>query len=121
MAINGTHMLLYSSEPEKLREMLRDAFGFTHVDAGHGWLIFQTPPSEVGVHPAEGNAGTHAVSFLCDDIHKTIAELRAKGVDVDPEPATHRYGIVTMMHLPGGCNVQLYQPLHPIAADIPKT
>ncbi|MEY4094208.1 MAG: hypothetical protein RLZZ53_1407 [Acidobacteriota bacterium] len=122
MAINGTHMLFYSSEPEKLRDMLRDAFGFTHVDAGHGWLIFRTPPSEVGVHPAEGsNAGTHAISFMCDDIHNTIAELRAKGVDVDPEPATHRYAIVTMMRLPGGCNAQLYQPLHAIAADIPKS
>jgi catechol 2,3-dioxygenase-like lactoylglutathione lyase family enzyme len=118
MAINGTHLLLYTSEPEKLRTMLRDVFGFTHVDAGHGWLIFRTPPSEVGVHPEEdGNAGTHAVSFMCDDINKTIAELRAKGVEID-EPADHGYGIVTMMHLPGGCDVQLYEPRHPIAADI---
>lgn len=120
MAINGTHMLFYTTEPEQLRAVLRDAFGFTHVDAGHGWLIFRTPPSEVGVHPAEGNnAGTHAISFMCDDITKTIAELRAKGVDVDPEPQDRGYGIVTMMRLPGGCNVQLYQPRHPIAAEIP--
>ncbi len=28
MAINGLHGLLYTSEPEKLRAMLRDAFGF---------------------------------------------------------------------------------------------
>jgi predicted enzyme related to lactoylglutathione lyase len=119
MAITGTHMLLYTTEPEKLRAMLRDVFGFTHVDAGHGWLIFRTPPGEVGVHPAEnGNAGTHAISFMCDDITATIAKLRSQGVDVDPEPADHGYGIVTMMHLPGGCDVQLYEPRHPIAADI---
>ncbi|HWI20936.1 MAG TPA: VOC family protein [Vicinamibacterales bacterium] len=119
MPINGTHMLLYTTEPEKLRAMLRDVFGFKHVDAGDGWLIFRTPPGEVGVHPAEnGNAGTHAISFMCDDIHATIADLRAKGVDVDPEPADHGYGIVTMMHLPGGCDVQLYEPRHRIAADI---
>ena len=31
--------------------MLRDAFGFTHVDAGDGWLIFALPPAELGVHP----------------------------------------------------------------------
>jgi hypothetical protein len=121
MPITGTHMLLYTTEPEKLRAMLRDVFGFKHVDAGHGWLIFRTPPGEVGVHPAEhGNAGTHAVSFMCDDINKTIAGLRAKGVDVDQEPADHGYGIVTMMHLPGGCDVQLYEPRHPIAADIKR-
>jgi len=119
MAIFGTHLLLYTTEPEKLRAMLRDAFGFPHVDAGDGWLIFRTPPSEVGVHPDENNAGTHAISFMCDDINTTIAELRTKGVDVDPEPQDHGYGIVTMMHLPGGCKVQLYQPRHPIAAAIP--
>ena len=34
--------------------MLRDVFGFKHVDAGGGWLIFALPPAEIGVHPAEG-------------------------------------------------------------------
>ena len=124
MAINGTHMLLYTSEAEKLRAMLRDVFGFTHVDAGGGWLIFRTPPSELGVHPAEGpswDAGTrHLISFMCDDFNKTIAELRAKGVTVTGEPKDEGYGITTMLNLPGGCDVMLYEPRHPIAAAIPK-
>ena len=54
MAITGTHMLFYTTEPEKLRAMLRDVFGWKHVDAGDGWLIFALPPAELGVHPAEG-------------------------------------------------------------------
>lgn len=54
MGINGMHGLLYSSEPGRLRAMLRDVFGFTHVDAGEGWLIFAMPPAELGVHPVEG-------------------------------------------------------------------
>src|SRR5438046_2171187 len=54
MAIIGAHMLLYSSEADALRAMLRDVFGFESVDAGGGWLIFALPPSELGVHPAEG-------------------------------------------------------------------
>ena len=62
--------------------MLRDVFGFKHVDAGGGWLIFGLPPSEIGVHPAEGptceSGMRHQISFMCDDINKTIAELRAK-------------------------------------------
>jgi hypothetical protein len=121
MSINGTHLLFYTTQAEQLRAMLRDVLGFKHVDAGHGWLIFQTPPGEVGVHPAEnGNEGTHAISFMCDDINKTIAELRSKGIDVDPDPADHGYGIVTVMHLPGGCDVQLYEPRHPIAAAITR-
>ncbi len=36
MPINGAHMLLYTTEPELLRAMLRDVFGFKPVDAGAG-------------------------------------------------------------------------------------
>jgi hypothetical protein len=122
MAINGTHMLFYTTEPERLRAMLRDVFGFKHVDAGGGWLIFGLPPSEIGVHPAEGpnweSGARHSVSFMCDDIARTIADLRAKGVDVDPQTRDEGYGITTMMHLPGGCEVMLYEPRHAIAAQI---
>lgn len=125
MAINGLHGLLYTSEPEKLRAMLRDVFRFKSVDAGGGWLIFGMPPAELGVHPLEGQnfeAGhRHLMSFMCDDITKTIAELRAKGVNVVGEPKDEGYGITTMLHLPGGCEVMLYEPRHPIAAAIAKT
>ena len=125
MPINGLHGLFYTSEPEKLRAMLRDVFGFNHVDAGGGWLIFTMPPAELGIHPLEGEnfeAGyRHLMSFMCDDITKTIAELRAKGVDVDPETSDEGYGITTMMHLPGGCDVMLYEPRHAIAAEIKKS
>lgn len=121
MAIIGAHMLLYTPEPEALRAMLRDVFGFTHVDAGDGWLIFRLPPSELGVHPAEGptyEAGTrHMVSFMCDDITRTIADLRARGVEVVREPEDEGYGITVMLNLPGGCQVQLYEPRHPVAID----
>ncbi len=123
MAINGLHGLLYTSEPEKLRAMLRDVFRFKSVDAGGGWLIFGMPPAELGVHPLEGEnfeAGhRHLMSFMCDDITRTIAELRAKGVNVVGEPKDEGYGITTMLHLPGGCEVMLYEPRHPIAAAIP--
>jgi catechol 2,3-dioxygenase-like lactoylglutathione lyase family enzyme len=120
--ITGTHMLLYTSEPEQLRAMLRDVFGFKHVDAGGGWLIFALPPSEIGVHPAEGptyESGTrHQITFMCDDINTTIAELRAKGVTIESEPKDEGYGIVTTLKLPGGCDVQLYEPRHAIAAGM---
>lgn len=80
MAITGTHVLLYSSEPEKLRAMLRDAFGWPHVDAGEGWLIFAVPPSEVGVHPAEGpkhDAGTrHQFSLMCRAARSAKKKIR---------------------------------------------
>jgi catechol 2,3-dioxygenase-like lactoylglutathione lyase family enzyme len=122
MGITGTHMLLYTSEPDQLRAMLRDVFGFQHVDAGGGWLIFDLPPSEIGVHPAEGptyESGTrHQITFMCDDINKTIEELRGKGVIVEGEPRDEGYGITTTLKLPGGCDVTLYQPRHPVAAGM---
>jgi len=86
MAVIGAHMLLYTPEPEALRGVLRDVFGLTHVDAGEGWLIFRLPPSELGVHPAEGptyEAGTrHMVSFMCDNITRSVEELRAEWIDI---------------------------------------
>jgi hypothetical protein len=121
MAVIGAHMLLYTPEPDALRSALRDVFGLTHVDAGEGWLIFRLPPSELGVHPAEGptyEAGTrHMVSFMCDNITRTVEELRAKGIDIPGEPVDEGYGVTIMMNLPGGCQVQLYEPRHPLAIE----
>jgi predicted enzyme related to lactoylglutathione lyase len=119
MAIIGAHALVYTTEPETVRTIFREVFGFDHVDAGEGWLIFALPPAEVGVHPAEGPgfaAGArHLLSFMCDDLDATIAELRAKGIEFRHEPTDQGYGIVTTMALPGGLDVQLYQPRHPTA------
>ena len=125
MAIIGTHMLLYSSQADTLRVMLRDAFGFKSVDAGGGWLIFALPPSELGVHPAEGptyeSGVRHQVTFMCDDIRATIAELRMRGVQIDGEPEDEGYGVTVMMTLPGGVQVMLYEPRHAMAITPSKT
>jgi hypothetical protein len=119
MAIFGAHMLLYSAEPDALRASLRDIFGFHSVDAGGGWLIFALPPSELGVHPAGGpepeSGAHHQVSFMCDDIHATVAELRAKGIRIDGEPEDRRFGIAVTMTLPGEVKIMLYEPRHPLA------
>lgn len=116
MAIIGAHALLYSSEPEALRAMLRDVFGWRHVDAGDGWLIFELPPAELGVHPTEGptdeSGARHQLTFMCDDIQATIRELRPKGVEVKGEPQGEGYGVTVMLGLPGGVDVMLYEPRH---------
>ena len=121
MAIIGTHALLYTSEPDAVREIFRDVLGFDFVDVGHDWLIFALPPAELGVHPGEGptfDAGVrHQLSFMCDDLDATIDELRAKGIEIQGEPHNERWGITTTMVLPGGLDVMLYQPLHPLAIN----
>lgn len=113
MAITGAHALLYTSEADAVREIFRDVFGWKHVDDGHGWLIFALPPAELGVHPSD--APMHQLSFMCDDITKTIDELRAKGIAFQGEPHNEGWGIVTTMVLPGGLDVMLYEPRHATA------
>ncbi len=119
MAITGAHMLLYTTEPEALRATLRDVFGWKYVDAGEGWLIFALPPAELGVHPAVGptyeSGVRHQISLMCDDIRKTIAELRAGGIEIKGEPADESFGITVMLGLPGGVEVMLYEPRHEVA------
>jgi catechol 2,3-dioxygenase-like lactoylglutathione lyase family enzyme len=119
MAIIGAHMLLYSSEPDAVRDLLGNALGFKSVDAGGGWLIFELPSSELGVHPAEGptygSGIRHQITFMCDDIRKTVAELRTKGVQFDGEPEDEGYGITVMMTFPGNLRVMLYEPHHAMA------
>lgn len=116
MAITGVHALLYTSEPEAVRAILRDVLGWDHVDDGDGWLIFALPPAELGVHPAEGPtyAGgmRHQVSLMCDDIGATVAELRAAGVEVRGEPQDEGFGITTTVVLPGDLELMLYEPRH---------
>jgi catechol 2,3-dioxygenase-like lactoylglutathione lyase family enzyme len=119
MAIIGTHALLYTSEPDAVRAIFRDVFGFEFVDTGHDWLIFALPPAELGVHPGEGptfDAGVrHQLTFMCDDLDATIDELRAKGIVIESAPENEGWGITTTMVLPGGLDVMLYQPRHPLA------
>ncbi len=117
--ITGLHALVYTREAEKARAFFRDVLGFGHVDAGDGWLIFKAPPAELGVHPLEGEGpGKHELYFMCDDVHKTVAELRAKGVEFTGEVEDHGYGLVTAFRLPGGESVGLYQPRHPTAMNL---
>jgi predicted enzyme related to lactoylglutathione lyase len=113
LPITGVHTILYTPEAQALREVLRDVFGWSHVDAHEGWLIFALPPTELGVHPAD--APHHEVSFMCDDIEATMAELQAKGIEFEGPPTPAGFGITATMVLPGGVHVMLYQPRHPTA------
>ncbi len=119
MAITGAHVLLYTPEPDALRAALRDVFGWKHVDAGEGWLIFALPPAELGVHPAEGptyeSGVRHQFTLMCDDIGSTIKDLRTKGIEVKGEPEDEGFGITVMLNLPGGVEVMLYEPRHAVA------
>ena len=111
--IRGMHGMFYSSQANELRVFLRDKLGFTGTDVGGGWLIFDAPEADLGVHPTERDAppsGTAEISFHCDDIDATVRELEERGVEFTQAPEGHGYGLVTYFNVPGGFKVQLYQP-----------
>ena len=116
MAIIGTHLLIYTPQADEARSILADAFGFDNIDSGDGWLIFRLPSAELGVHPSEG-ATNHAISFMCDDMDSTIADLNAKGLRFHGPPVDMGWGIGTTAVLPGGVEVMIYEPKHPQAIE----
>ena len=110
--IRGMHAMFYSSKAAELRAFLRDKLGLAATDVGDGWLIFDAPEADLGVHPTEGDpsSGTADVSFYCDDIEATVKELEARGVEFVHAVEDHGYGLVTRFNVPGGFSIQLYQP-----------
>lgn len=112
--IKGVHTMFYSSDADATRAFIRDKLGFPSSDVGGGWLIFDLPEAEMGCHPSDqangAPAGMHNISFYCDDVHKTVAVLRGKGVEFLDGITDAGYGLVTHFKMPGGCEVQLYQP-----------
>jgi catechol 2,3-dioxygenase-like lactoylglutathione lyase family enzyme len=117
MAIKGAHVLLFTPEAEALRATLRDVVGWDFVEAHPGWLIFALPPAELGVHPSDGET-RHELWLICDDLEATVAELREKGVGFLGEPAEEDFGRFVRLRLPGGVEIPLYQPKHPLAVEI---
>lgn len=111
--IFGAHVILYSKDATADRAFMHDILGFASVDAGQGWLIFALPPAEVAVHPAEDN-DRHELYFMCDDLRAEIMKLGEKGV-LCSEVQEARWGSITKIRLPGGSEVGLYQPKHPLA------
>lgn len=111
--IRGMHAMFYSSKANELRAFLRDKLGLHGTDVGGGWLIFDAPKADLGVHPTEDSqvaSGTADISFYCDDIQATVTELRGRGVEFVQDVEDHGYGFVTYFRVPGDFNVQLYQP-----------
>ena len=111
--IFGAHVILYSKDAEADRAFLRDVLGFHSVDAGRGWLIFALPPAEAAVHPADDNARPE-LYLMCDDLQAEISALKQKSVAFS-EVTEARWGSIVTLKLPGGGDLGLYQPKHPIA------
>jgi predicted enzyme related to lactoylglutathione lyase len=110
--ITGMHAIVFSPEAEQVRAFFADVVGLPSVDAGGGWLIFALPPAELAVHPADG-AARHELYLMSDDIQATLAELRAKGVEVARDVSDQGWGLLAAIRLPDGTEFPIYEPRHP--------
>ena len=111
--ITGAHAIVYSRDADADRAFFRDVLGFPSVDAGGGWLIFALPPAELAAHPAD-TGGRHELYLMCDEIESTVADLQAKGVEFAAPVSDEGFGLLTSLKLPGGGELGLYEPRHPI-------
>jgi catechol 2,3-dioxygenase-like lactoylglutathione lyase family enzyme len=111
--ITGAHVVVFSRDAEADRAFFRDVLGFDSVDAGGGWLIFALPPAELAAHPAQ-EGGTHELYLMCADVHATRRELEARGVELTREVTDEGFGLMTALRLPGGGELSLYEPRHPV-------
>ena len=124
----AVHLLIYSDDAAQTRAFLRDVLGWPYVeepDSG-GWLIFQTGPSELGVHPTsqtwEGESYSfprhHSISLMCDDLESTVAELAAKGASIAGENQEFDFGRGIMVEVPAADPILVYEPTHPTAYEL---
>jgi hypothetical protein len=105
---------MYSKDAEADRRFLAEVLDHGSVDAGGGWLIFALPPGEVAVHPAD-NVGAE-LYLMCDDLEMQMQSLAGRGVSCSPVEEA-RWGSITKIELPGGGEIGLYQPRHPLAIE----
>lgn len=117
--ITAVHTLVYAEDAERARTFFRDVLQWPGVDAGGGWLIFKTGPSELGVHPSDHGGGQHhQISLMCDDITSTVDDLRQRGVEFSQDVRDDGFGMTAMFVVPGAGEMMLYEPRHPSAYDL---
>jgi catechol 2,3-dioxygenase-like lactoylglutathione lyase family enzyme len=113
--IAGAHTIIFAEDADAARAFLRDVLGFSSVDAGDGWLIFELPPGELALHPGPGwgkDVGQHELFFMCHDIEATVASLKEKGVEFTAPVTDEGYGLMTRFRVPGAGEIGLYEPRH---------
>jgi catechol 2,3-dioxygenase-like lactoylglutathione lyase family enzyme len=114
----GSHVIIYSRDAEADRGFIADVLGFPHFDAGAGWLIFRLPPAEIAVHPTDGGEA-HEFYLMCEDIEAALAKVSAAGAPVSGEITEAGWGRLASITLPSGARLPVYQPMHPVAYNLP--
>ena len=84
--IKGIHAMFYTTQVAELRSFFRGKLGLSGFDTGGGWLIFNMPAAELDMHLTDGHPPSRHpdVSFYCDDLAATRAEIERHGVEFKP-------------------------------------
>jgi hypothetical protein len=106
--IKGLHGLFFTPQAEELRAFLRDKLRLPTTDTGGGWLVFDFPEADLGCYPAD--AAQPALSFYCDDIYRTVEDLKSRGVEFTTGISDEGWGLLTRFRMPGMIEVDLYEP-----------
>ncbi|MDP9025762.1 MAG: extradiol dioxygenase [Candidatus Eremiobacteraeota bacterium] len=109
--ITGIHALIYSKHAQRIQAFLGEVLELRSVDAREGWPIFAAPPTEIAVHPTEGEPG-HELYLMCDDVRATVERLVERGITSTPVE-DRGWGLVTQLEFPDGERIGLYEPRHP--------
>jgi catechol 2,3-dioxygenase-like lactoylglutathione lyase family enzyme len=118
--INAAHVLVFAHDADAARAFFRDVLDFPSVDAGDSWLIFAAPPTELAVHPGEGwdkAESQHMLFLMCDDIERTVKELKSRGVEFVGPIEDEGFGPMTKLKVPGAGEMGIYQPTHKSPLD----
>ena len=113
--ITGIHTIVYSDDPPATRAFFRDVIGWNFIETSPGWLIFNTGPSEGGVHPRtwpgqdELYEQRHEISLTCDDLDAMVQLLRDHDVDMG-EIWERSYGRGLDVQVPGMGATMIYEP-----------
>ncbi len=133
--ITAVHTLIYSDDPAATRAFFRDVLDLTWVSdrdssepgadpsTEQSWLIFDTGPSELAVHPTqtpiEGEPVRaprhHQVSLMVEDIAEAEATIRERGGEVVSGPREFSWGTGIEVAVPGTDAILIYQPRHATA------
>lgn len=105
--ITGVAVEIIHSDVQETYAFLRDKLGLPGFDAGGGFMVFE--PSKVILEAGASGDIPFTLSFQCDDIDATIAELADRGVDCKRPVREESWGRTTELSLPNGRPVMLYQ------------
>ena len=79
-------------------------------DAGHMSARSRKGPAEPSWLTSDCQRQPDELYLMCDDIHATLAELRAKGVEAASDVSDQGCGLLAAIRLPDGAEFPLYQP-----------